>query len=153
MERRRALRQERTAKIESMEWDDVRVHKGLRSFAMYRKKMVVWWIIVYSLSSLCLGRVCTRGRERSIKCVWKGFCQFNLFCVLGLSHGKKWTSSCKEILLVDVWRSTWNSFLFDACFMLQHRINMNPNCLLFKLKTIPNLLIRGKLYHLRKCGE
>ena len=25
--------------------------------------------------------------------------------------------------------------------------------LLFKLNTIPNLLIRGKLYHLQKCGD
>ena len=28
-----------------------------------------------------------------------------------------------------------------------------PWLVLFKLNTIPNLLIRGKSYHLRKCGE
>ena len=57
--------------------------------------------------------------------------------------GQKWKKglkswNCKEMFLLDHLRRDIRRKLLN---------------LLFKVNIIPNLLIRGKPYHLRKCGE
>ena len=88
MERRRELSQERTAKIESMEWDDVKVHKSFTQFRNLSEED--GGLMEYTRRRhRALGEYVHVDVSDQFSVFGKDFCQFNLFCVLGLSHGKK----------------------------------------------------------------
>ena len=66
MERPRALSQERTAQIESMEWDDMRVNKSFTQFRNVSEEDGGLMKYCTPIIVIVPRRECTCGRERSV---------------------------------------------------------------------------------------